>query len=472
MGTETKKTYAISKPQILLVSIIAMVVLLFTLLVLDAPSTVALLTTAMVTISLSMVFGMKWDNLMSEVIIIAKRIYPAILILIFVGMLIGSWTASGTIPALVYYGLKLLSPSIFLPATVIICAVTSIMTGTSWGTLSTAGVALMGISVGLGIPVPYTAGAILVGSYFGDQMSPLSDSTIMSSSLSGANIMDHIRYMMITSIPSILISLVFFTVLGLQYRDGTVVTEEYELILTTLEESFNINGFLLLLPLLVLVLMALQKPTLLVFAVGIVAGVVFSVIFQGDALADTLAVLNSGYSNATGVDIVDTMILRGGIRSMSSSINIIISASVLGGALQSCGAFNLLAEKIENVVKGPKTLILFSYIFNSVLSYTLAGAYTQFALVGPLLAPAYDKYGLARVNISRMLEETTTLLSIFVPWTANGVFILSTLGVSVADYALYTPTIYLQIILSMVCAFTGFKIAKAQTVPADQIEIA
>lgn len=472
MGTETKKSYAIKPSHIMMISVIAVAVLLFTLLVLDAPSTVALLTTAMVTATLSIMSGLKWDNIMDEVIVIAKRIYPAILIMVFVGMLIGAWTASGTIPTLVYYGLKLISPSIFLPASVIICAVTSIMTGTSWGTLSTAGVALMGIAVGLGIPIPYTAGAILVGAYFGDQMSPLSDTTIMSSSLSGANIMDHIRYMMITSIPSMLISLVFFSVIGLQYRDGTVATEEYELILTTLEQNFNINPFLLLLPLIVLVLMALQKPTLLVFAVGIAAGVVCSVVFQGASLTEALTVLNSGYSQATGVDIVDTMVLRGGISSMNSSVNVIISASVLGGALQGCGAFDLLAEKIESVVRGPKTLILFSYIFNSILSYTLAGAYTQFALVGPLLAPVYDKYGLARVNISRMLEETTTLLSIFVPWTANGVFILSTLGVTVADYALYTPTVYLQIILSLICAFTGFKIAKTKATPAGQKESA
>ena len=274
--------------------------------------------------------------------------------------------------------------------------------------------------------------------------------------------------MMITAVPSMLISLIFFTLLGLQYHDGTVATAEYNLILTTLEENFNINVFLLLLPLIVLILMAMQKPTLLAFAVGIAAGVACSVMFQGNTLAETLTVLNSGFSKSTGVDIVDTIVLRGGIRSMNSSINVIISASVLGAALQGCGVFNLLAEKIVCVVKGPKTLILLSYVFNSILSYTLAGAYTQFALVGPLLSPIYDKYKLARVNISRMLEETTTLLSIFVPWTANGVFILNTLGVSVADYALYTPTVYLQILLSLICAFTGFRLAKSKVAPEER----
>ena len=378
--------------------------------------------------------------------------------MMFVGILIGSWMTSGTVPLLMYYGLKLLPAPIFLAATCILCSLMSLMTGTSWGTMGTIGVALMGVAEGLGIPAPYAAGAIVVGAIFGDKLSPLSDTTIMAPYVSGVDIIEHIKSMLYTTVPCLLVSLVLYVILGLRFQGGNIQSENYQLILQTLSESFSLNPLLLLPPVVVLVLIFLRKPTIPVFGVGILLADVLAVLIQGRTLKEVLTAMASGMNASTGVSLVDSMINRGGLLNMMSSVALIIGAAMFSSSLKTTGVFQVLLDAIQNYAKGRKSLLGFSYILHLVLA-SLVGVYlVTFSIVGPILAPMFDKYGLHRKNLSRMLEDTGTAFSPIVPWSNISVFILGTLGVSSFEYVLYAPITYLGVVFAAIYIMTGFGI--------------
>ena len=280
-------------------------------LVIKSPTVVNLIVAGLVAIFLSMIWGVKWDDIQNDILDLARRMFPAILVLIFVGMLIGVWIASGTVPILIYWGLELLTPRFFLVIACLTCSVMSLMTGTSWGTVGTIGIAFMGIAQGLGVPESYTAGAVLVGALFGDKLSPMSDTTVLAPAVSGTDVMSHVKYMLWTTVPSYTISLIFFFVVGLQFDHGSVETEEYAQILATIQSEFNLNPILILPPIVVLFMIFKQKPIIPSFAVGIVLGVIFAMIFQDYSLADVLTACNSGYARTTDIEVVDTMLCRG-----------------------------------------------------------------------------------------------------------------------------------------------------------------
>ena len=430
-------------------------------LVIKSPTVVNLIVAGLVASFLAMLWGVKWDTIQEDILDFARRMFPAILILIFVGMLVGAWIQAGTVPIMIYYGLKILSPKLFLVIAAIICSLMSVMTGTSWGTVATVGVALMGVAQGLGVPASWTAGAVLVGALFGDKMSPMSDTTVLAPAVSGVEVVDHIKYMLWTTVPSYIISLVVFLIVGLRFGDGTVETEEYNLIISTLESSFNFNPILLVPPIVVLVMIFKKVPILPSFAVGIALGVVFAMIFQGSSLLDVLTALNKGYTQTTDVAIVDSMIKRGGISSMLSSVAIVIAAATFGAPLKSAGVIDFVVEKIVKVATNQKSVLLCSYGFHMLLILIIGGYYTTFSIAGPVLQPLYDKYGLDKANLSRCLEDTGTTFSPLVPWCSNGVYFTTTLGVAYSAYAFTTPMCYLCLIFALIYIITGFKIKQA-----------
>jgi len=430
-------------------------------LVIKSPTVVNLIVAGLVASFLAMLWGVKWDTIQEDILDFARRMFPAILILIFVGMLVGAWIQAGTVPIMIYYGLKVLSPKLFLVIAAIICSLMSVMTGTSWGTVATVGVALMGVAQGLGVPASWTAGAVLVGALFGDKMSPMSDTTVLAPAVSGVEVVDHIKYMLWTTVPSYIISLVVFLIVGLRFGDGTVETEEYNLIISTLESSFNFNPILLVPPIVVLVMIFKKIPILPSFAVGIALGVVFAMIFQGSSLLDVLTALNKGYTQTTDVAIVDSMIKRGGISSMLSSVAIVIAAATFGAPLKSAGVIDFVVEKIVKVATNQKSVLLCSYGFHMLLILIIGGYYTTFSIAGPVLQPLYDKYGLDKANLSRCLEDTGTTFSPLVPWCSNGVYFTTTLGVAYSAYAFTTPMCYLCLVFALIYIITGFKIKQA-----------
>ena len=456
---ETKGKMTSGRAMIILLASAACILL--GALVIKSPTVVNLIIAGLVASFLAMMWGVKWDTIQEDILDFARRMFPAILILIFVGMLVGSWIQAGTVPIMIYYGLKVLTPKFFLVIACIICSLMSVMTGTSWGTVATVGVALMGVAQGLGVPQSWTAGAVLVGALFGDKMSPMSDTTVLAPAVSGVEVIDHIKYMLYTTVPSYIISLVVFFIVGLKFGDGAVETEQYNLIISTLESTCNFNPILIVPPIVVLLMISTKVPILPSFAVGIALGVVFAMIFQGSSLVDVLTALNKGYTQTTEVAMVDSMIKRGGISSMLSSVAIVIAAATFGAPLKSAGVIDFVVEKIVKVATNQRNVLLCSYGFHMLLILIIGGYYTTFSIAGPVLQPLYDKYGLDKANLSRCLEDTGTTFSPLVPWCSNGVYFTTTLGVAYSAYAFTTPMCYLCLVFALIYIITGFKIKQA-----------
>jgi NhaC family Na+:H+ antiporter len=454
-----RKTLSETKSFILLLA--SVFVVFIGVVVIKANSTIVLTTAGVVAITLSIIWGIKWDDIQSDLLENLGAMLQSILILLSVGMLVGAWILSGTVPVMVYYGLKVLRPSTFLFAAALICAIMSVMTGTSWGTIGTVGVALMGVSTGLGVPLQYTAGAVVVGAIFGDKLSPLSDTTVMASAVSNVDIVDHIKYMLYTTLPGFIISLILYLIIGFRYSGGTVTGDNLHLILNTLEETFNLNPILLLPPIVVLLLIFMRKPTLPVFAIGITLGCVLAFIFQGSNILEIANALNGGYTNTTGVEIVDTMLIRGGLQSMLGTVALLIGAGVFGSPLRTAGVIQVLIDKITSKVKNQKGILASIYLLHGGLFAITGSYYVTFAVLAPMVRTLYDRFGLHRKNLSRTLEDSGTAFAPIVPWSVTGAFIATTLGVETVEYILYAPMTYLGIIFGLLYSISGFKIAKS-----------
>lgn len=452
------KTEEMKRGKSLLVLLIALGILLFGVIKLKANPAISLILSALIAIYIGMLLGHKWEDFERDIGDTIHKMFVGMLIMMFVGILIGSWMASGTIPLLMYYGLKFLPAPIFLVAACILCCIMSLMTGTSWGTMGTIGVALMGVAEGLGIPTSYAAGAIVVGAIFGDKLSPLSDTTIVAPYVSGVHIMDHIKSMLYTTIPCLLISLILYFILGAKFQSATIQNGEYFEILSTLESNFQLTPILLLPPILVLVLIVLKKPTIPTFGAGIILAMGLAMIFQQKGIIDVLDALLNGLKTETGMELVDKMVNRGGLLSMMPSVALIIGAALFSASLKTNLVFDVFLDTIQKYAHSRKSLLLFSYALHLVLA-SLTGVYlVTFSIVGPMLGPLFDKMDLHRKNLSRMLEDTGTAFSPIIPWSNISIFILGTLGVSSFDYVLYAPITYLGVVFALIYIFTGFGI--------------
>ncbi len=441
--------------------VVSFIIILGGILWLSAPTVIVLISAGTAVIILSTLWGITWENIEKDLMETLRAMLLPILILLAVGMLIGAWMLSGTIPLIVYYGLLSINPAYFLLFAALLCSVMSIMAGTSWGTIGTVGVALMGVSMGLGIPLHYTAGAIVVGAIFGDKLSPLSDTTIMSSAMANVKLVDHIKHLLWTTIPGYVISLILFLVLGMQFGGKIKNQENIDLIVGTLQEQFNLNPMLILPPFIVLLLIFLKKPTLPVFGIGILAGCLLAIFFQGNTLLEVTTALNSGFQETTNVALVDEILQRGGLTSMLGTVALLIGAAIFGAPLQSAGVIQLLLEKIVQLAKNAKTMMASSLFLHGLFFTTTGSYYVTYAVLGPMIGPLYDKYGLQRKNWTRTMEDTGTALAPMVPWGVTGAFIADTLGVPVKDFILFAPMCYLGIVFALIYIFTGYGIAKS-----------
>ncbi|MEL7647660.1 MAG: Na+/H+ antiporter NhaC [Sedimentibacter sp.] len=443
--------------------ILAIVSIIGGLKVLKAPTTITLLTGGILVSIVSVLWGTKWETIEKSLFESVGLMAIGIYITLAIGLLVGSWILSGTVPVMIYYGLKLLSPSIFLFMTCIICSLMSLMTGSSWGTIGTVGIALMGVSQGLGIPMQYTAGAIVVGAMFGDKLSPLSDTTIMAPALSGVDIIEHIKHMLYTTVPGYVISLILFIILGMQYKTGGDITNSNaQEILSTLQNSFNLNPLLLLPPVVVLFLIYKKVPSLPVFGIGIILGCICAGVFQGSSLSEMTTVLNAGFKSESGVKLVDSMLSRGGMTSTLGTVAIILSAAVFGAPLKAAGVLQVLVNSLSESTKSWKAIMVGSYITNLIFISITTSYYVCFTVLGPIMQPIFDKFNIPRKNLSRMLEDTGTALCWIIPWGMSGIFASGILGVPVLEYAIYAPTTYLGIVFAFIYIFTGFGIGKLE----------
>ncbi|MEA4987664.1 MAG: Na+/H+ antiporter NhaC family protein [Anaerovorax sp.] len=449
--------------QALILVLVAVSIIIFGIKVVAAPTAIILLFDGVVIITLSALFGIKYSDMQADIVKCISSMMIPILIVLSVGMLVGAWMLSGTVPIMIYYGMKIISPSIFLAAACIVCTLMSVMAGTSWGTISTVGVAFMGISAGLNIPLEYTAGAIVVGAIFGDKLSPLSDSTVLAAAVSDIEIFDGVKHTLKSTGPAYLISLIIFIILGMRFKEGFVGGEDYDLIISTLNTNFNLNPILLLPPILVFGLILMKKPTLPVFTVGILAGSILALIFQGVSVTDVALALNKGYTNSCGIEVVDKMLQRGGLSSMLSTVALLIASGVFGAPLRTAGVIDIMMDKITDVAKSPKSMATGILGLHGIFFVITGSYYVTYSVIGPMVKDLFTRYGLSRKNLARILLDTGTGLAPIIPWSVTGVFIANTLGVPTMKFFLYAPMTWLSIVFSLVYILTGFTMVKAET---------
>ena len=382
----------------------------------------------------------------------------ALYIFILVGVLIAAFVQSGTVAALIFYGLEIISPTIFLPAGLVLCSFMSIATGTSWGTVGTAGVVLMGIGEVMGIPLPIVAGMVISGACFGDKMSPVSDTTNLAAMVSDTDLYSHIKSMLSTTLPAYLISLAVFTFVGLQYANQPLPTETLNLMLVGIENTYSIS-VICLLPFIIMLLMSLKKISAEVSMLSAAIVAVFiAIVFQGANLTTVLNSLYSGGSFETGIETLNNLFSRGGISSMMWTFSLAVMALALGGILSDFGFLRTLIATILIKVKRTSSLIATTIISCFIGNMTMGEAYMSIILGGQLYGKAYDDHGLDRKMLSRSLEEGATLTTALIPWTTGGAFFASTLGVDVLDYAPWALLNWINPLLSILLATLGIAV--------------
>jgi NhaC family Na+:H+ antiporter len=417
-----------------------------------------------------------YKQMLNEVAENVRSTTGALLILLLVGALAGTWMVSGIIPAMIYYGLQILNPTIFLAACVIICAIISIATGSSWTTAATVGIALIGIGEALGISLGMTAGAVLSGAYFGDKMSPLSDTTNLAPAMAGGELFSHIRYMALTTIPTILITLMIFIIIG--FTLDTSGAADTEAILSTITNTFHISGWLFLVPLVVIFLIVKKAPPLLALLIGTLLGGVFALIFQPDIVAkigggDVLDFTN-GYKGILNAITVETAIetpnaalndlfSSGGMAGMLGTIWLIVCAMVFGGIMDGIGALQRITKSLLSLARS--TFGLFASTVGSCLALNVTASDQYLALVvpGKMFSKAYKERGLAPENLSRTLEDSGTVTSVLVPWNTCGAYHSGVLGVAVGDYFLYAIFNWLSPFMTLLFAALKIKIKQLTT---------
>ena len=393
-----------------------------------------------------------YEKMLDEVSNNFKSTTGAILILLFVGALAGTWLISGIIPAMIYYGLQILHPAIFLPATVVICAIISIATGSSWTTSATVGIALMGIGKAIGLPLGMVAGAVLSGAYFGDKMSPLSDTTNLAPAMAGAELFSHIRYMTLTTVPSISIALLIFIVLG--FTQETTGAADTSTILTSIEEAFNVNPLLFLVPVVVIGLIIRKTKPLIALMIGTLLGGLFAIIFQPDIVAKiggadaiTFESAYKGVMNAMTVDVavetsnaeLNDLFSSGGMYGMLGTIWLIMCAMVFGGIMDAIGALARITDALLKMASSIFGLFASTVASCLALNVTASDQYLALVVPGKMFAKAYEDRGLAPENLSRTLEDSGTVTSVLVPWNTCGAYQSKVLfgQVGVMDYIPY-----------------------------------
>lgn len=408
-----------------------------------------------------------WEALQDGIVKSISAAMSAILILFLIGSLAGTWLLSGIVPAMIYYGLKILSPEIFLVAACMISAVVSVATGSSWTTVATVGVALLGIGKALGFEEGIIAGAIISGAYFGDKMSPLSDTTNLASAMAGTDLFTHIRYMAMTTIPSISITLILFVIIGLNYETAGSV-DDVKSISDTISGKFNISGWLFLVPLAVLGMIVKKVPAIPALLAGALLGGVFALIFQPEivvAIANDSgsyaylgfkAVMMSLYGETaivTDNDIVNELLVTGGMAGMLNTIWLIVCAMVFGGVMEVSGMLQVLAEAVIKKVHSVGSLIASTAATCVFFNITTSDQYLAILVPGRMYADIYRQRGLKPENLSRTLEDSATVTSVLVPWNTCGATQASVLGVATLTYA---PYCFFNIISPLMTILYGY----------------
>lgn len=397
----------------------------------------------------------------------------AIFILILIGGLAGTWLLGGVVPAMIYYGLDLINVQFFLPTAVIISALISLSTGSSWSTTATVGIALMGIGQTIGIPAPVVAGAVISGAYFGDKLSPLSDTTNLAPAMAGTDLFTHIRYMLYTTVPSLIIALILFTVLGLGYKDGALDAAEVAEVQSLLSAQFNITPWLFLVPAIVILLISRKIDALVAISVGIFSGLAAALVFQQPLLQDLGTGAHPIYEIAmrsiygsiavpSEHPILADLLSTSGMSGMLGTVWLILSAMAFGGAMEASGFLATITNAIIRFARGSASLITSTLVACGILNVTASDQYLAIVVPGRMFKDVYRERGLAPENLSRTLEDSGTVTSVLVPWNTCGAYQSSVLGVATGDYFMYAFFNLISPIMTLIYAWVGIRIKKIQ----------
>lgn len=441
--------------------------------VFDASITVMFLLSWLIVIPAAMKLGYTNNEIEDFGFSVGKDAFQSNLIILSVGVLIATWISAGTIPTIVYSGLTIITPKFFLVTTLIVCSLTSIATGTSWGTLGTSGIALMSIGTSMGIPPGLTAGAIISGAFFGDKISPLSDSTNLAAAVCKTDVITHIKHMMFTTVPAYLICIVLYTTIGLKYANNSIDYNQINEVMTVLKANFSI-GFIAILPILFLLgMLLLQKPPIVsILSSAVLAGGI-AVVREGAQIGDLLNYMLNGYSIDTGLLYADKLLNRGGIMSMAETVLLVFIVFVIAGILQKTGFLEVLLQPMIDKIGNSRTKLVGSTF---VVSY-FANAFSSSMMftsvfVGTVMSPIYKEFNLKPENLSRIIEDTATLGGPLIPWNSNSIFCSQTLGVSPFEFIPYCFLSWITPIISFIYGVTGFTMKTYTEEELKELEIA
>lgn len=446
------------------------------------PNQIALILSAMVGAIIGVRNGFTWKEIRDGMVHGVSLAMGAIFILLVVGSLIGTWIMAGIVPTMIYYGLQILNPSIFYAACSIICALVALATGSSWTTAGTVGIALVGIAAAFELSLGIAAGAIVSGAYFGDKLSPLSDTTNLAPAMAGTDLFTHIRHMLYTTVPSFVIALTLFTILGFT-SDTPAGGGGLEEMLSALEGSFNIGWYLLLPVVAVLFMIYKKMPAFPALLIGALTGGVFAIIFQqevvlafvDDAGLPRFFALLKGFwitmfdpfAADTGNAALDELLSRGGMSSMLNTIWLIVSAMMFGAVMEKTGMLEELAGRVLGLAKGTGGLIAATVATSVGANIIASDQYIAIVVPGRMFRAEFKRRNLAPKNLSRTLEDAGTLTSALIPWNTCGAFMASTLGVATVAYLPFAFFNLLNPIIAIIYGFTGFSIVKLDEETAE-----
>ncbi|MFQ9966827.1 MAG: Na+/H+ antiporter NhaC [Peptoniphilus sp.] len=391
--------------------------------------------------------GYSWKFIENSMIKGISQAMQSIIILAIIGVLIGIWILAGVVPTMIYYGLMILKPSIFLVATVLITSITSLATGTSWGTAGTMGIALMGIASGLGIPAPVTAGAVLSGAYFGDKMSPLSDTTNLAPAMAGTDVFTHIKAMFKPTLLAYGLTLLIFGFLSLKYKGASADLSNVDVIAKGLKESFTISPVLLLAPLVVIISIAKKLPAVPGISLGIIIAAILGPIYQGVNFGDILSAGLNGYVSNTGLEAVDKLLTTGGLNNMMSSISLTIIAMMFGGIAEETGILEAIVKKFLHKVKSVVGLVISTILTCFFTNATMPEQYISIVVPGRMFKNEYKDRKIDPRLLSSTLESGGTVTSAMIPWNTCGTYMSTVLGVSTVHYL---PFLFFNLLMPLV----------------------
>ncbi|MDU5323892.1 MAG: Na+/H+ antiporter NhaC [Peptoniphilus harei] len=391
--------------------------------------------------------GYSWKFIENSMIKGISQAMQSIIILAIIGILIGIWILAGVVPTMIYYGLMILKPSIFLVATVLITSITSLATGTSWGTAGTMGIALMGIASGLGIPAPVTAGAVLSGAYFGDKMSPLSDTTNLAPAMAGTDVFTHIKAMFKPTLLAYGLTLLIFGFLSLKYKGASADLSNVDVIANGLKESFTISPILLLAPLVVIISIAKKLPAVPGISIGIIIAAILGPIYQGVNFGDILSAGLNGYVSNTGLEAVDKLLTTGGLNNMMSSISLTIIAMMFGGIAEETGILEAIVKKFLHRVQSVVGLVISTILTCFFTNATMPEQYISIVVPGRMFKNEYKDRKIDPRLLSSTLESGGTVTSAMIPWNTCGTYMSTVLGVSTIHYL---PFLFFNLLMPLV----------------------